>query len=83
MRYEDLVDAPQRGASLCTFLNLDFEAGMTALQRTTENLGDTKGAQQIVAGNYENKNANGRCRITGGRILLFRGLQLMGIPLAA
>ena len=53
VRYEDLVDTPEKEARrLCTFLNLEFESGMTALQRATENLGDTKGSQQIVAGNY-------------------------------
>ncbi len=53
VRYEDLVDAPEREARrLCSFLALDFESSMIALQRATENLGDTKGAQRIVAGNY-------------------------------
>lgn len=53
VRYEDLVDAPDREARrLCAFLNLEFESSMIALQRATENLGDTKGSHHIVAGNY-------------------------------
>ena len=53
VRYEDLVDTPEKEARrLCTFLQPEFESGMTALQRATENIGDTRGSQQIVAGNY-------------------------------
>ena len=53
VRYEDLIDAPEQQAHrLCTFLGVDFESSMTTLQRATENLGDTKGQQKIVAGNY-------------------------------
>ena len=81
VRYEDLVDAPHREACrLCTFLELDFEAGMTALQRATENLGDTKGAQQIVVNGIRKiQNSNGSYRTEGSRILLCRRLRTDGI----
>ena len=53
VRYEDLVDDPEQQAHrLCDFIGIRFEPSMTILQRATENLGDTKGQQNIVAGNY-------------------------------
>ena len=53
VRYEDLVDQPELEArKLCVFLNVEYEAQMVSLSRATENLGDTKGATNIVAGNY-------------------------------
>ena len=53
VRYEDLVDNPRKEAKrLCDFLDLDFEPDMLTLERATENLGDTKGERNIVAGNY-------------------------------
>ena len=54
LRYEDLVQSPreQLGA-ICAFLGLDYEEGMDALHRPSENLGDTAGSTRVVAGNVE------------------------------
>ena len=54
LRYEDLLDDPQAVLErVCTFLSIDFQPGMLELDRSTENLGDTKGLTAIQRGNKE------------------------------
>ncbi|MCB9730977.1 MAG: sulfotransferase [Deltaproteobacteria bacterium] len=54
LRYEDLLQRPEAELSaVCAFLELPFEEAMTRPGRVSENLGDTRGEDRIVAGNTE------------------------------
>ena len=83
VRYEDLVDHPEREARrLCGFLHVEFEPSMIALQRVTENLGDTKGRKEIVSGNYgKYKRVLSTADLRGVESYCAEGLELMGYVL--
>jgi hypothetical protein len=52
VRYEDLLDTPKDTLSrICSFLGIDFSPRMLHLSKPSENLGDTKGALEIVRSN--------------------------------
>lgn len=52
IRYEDLIAAPQENMRrVCDFLGIEFDAGLTRLQRPVENLGDATGRAEIVGDN--------------------------------
>jgi hypothetical protein len=52
IRYEDLIAAPEQALrTVCRFLGIEFEPGMTRLDRPVENLGDATGRSEIVNGN--------------------------------
>lgn len=54
LRYEDLLDAPEGVLRrLCDFLEIDFTEGMLELDRSPENLGDTRGQTTIQRDNKE------------------------------
>lgn len=54
LRYEDLLARPEPTLrAVAAFLGLDFEPAMLKPGRVSENLGDTRGADKIVAGNQE------------------------------
>jgi hypothetical protein len=51
--YEALLEDPrQELVKICNFIGLEFETGMLKLGQPTENLGDAKGENGIVRGNY-------------------------------
>jgi len=53
LRYEDLLAGTEAELRrLCTFLGVEFEPAMLELARSTENLGDARGAQRVVADNH-------------------------------
>lgn len=52
LQYERILESPkQELEKLCTFLDLDFEESMLTVDASTENLGDTQGATNVVATN--------------------------------
>jgi len=53
LQYEALLDNPREELEeICSFLGVVFEEQMLKLSRAPENLGDTAGETEIVAGNY-------------------------------
>lgn len=53
VRYEDLLRNPQETLMrVCKFLDLDFSPEMLLLTRSTENLGEARGAQHVVVDNH-------------------------------
>ena len=53
LRYEDLLARTEAELRrVCAFLELEFEPAMLELTGSTENLGDARGAQRVVAGNH-------------------------------
>jgi hypothetical protein len=53
VRYEDLLRNPQATLTrVCHFLGLEFRPDMLLLTRSTENLGEARGAQHVVADNH-------------------------------
>lgn len=54
LRYEDLLARTETELrAVCAFLGVEFEPGMLTLVRPSEDLGDTRGARQVVDGNRE------------------------------
>jgi hypothetical protein len=52
IRYEDLLErTPAELRRVCAFLGVEFDPAMPALDKTTENLGDTRGAVGVIRGN--------------------------------
>lgn len=54
LRYEDLLAEPEDALRrICAFLELDFDPAMLRPGRVSENLGDTRGQDRIVADNAQ------------------------------
>ena len=54
LRYEDLLaDTERELRRVCGFLGVAFEPDMLTLVKPSENLGDARGARQVVGGNRE------------------------------
>lgn len=54
VRYEDLLANPVDVLKeICAFLGVEYENTMIALQRPTENLGDTRGKAHIISDNID------------------------------
>lgn len=54
IRFEDLLTKPEITLqNVCNFLQIDFEKNMTVLLKPSENIGDAKGAVEIVETNKE------------------------------
>ena len=52
VRYEDLLTDPANTMSrLCAFLGIDYQAQMTSLDVSSEELGDARGIKSVLAGN--------------------------------
>jgi hypothetical protein len=52
IRYEDLLSNPKEVInSVCTFLTIPFDDKLLSLEKPSENLGDAKGAIEIVSSN--------------------------------
>jgi hypothetical protein len=52
LRYEDLLTNPSMEiAKICEFIGITYSDEMLAFKKSPENLGDTKGARGVVAGN--------------------------------
>lgn len=82
IRYEDLLsDTEGTLRTLCTHLDIEFESEMLKAQHITENIGDTKGAQTVIANNSK-KYLNGMTSNELGRIEGIAGelLKELGYP---
>ena len=52
LRYEDLLADPESELQrVCAFLGVAFDPGMLELERSSENLGDARGASRVLADN--------------------------------
>ena len=63
VKYEDLIANPQQCLEqACTYLGIDFSENMLVLDEPAENLGDAKGALNIVQDNFNKWETQLSCR---------------------
>ena len=83
LRYEDLIaDVEGQQRRVSAFLGLPFDAAMTRPGRVSENLGDTKGADRVVAGNSEKWRELPEATLRRVEALAGAQLQSLGYTLA-
>jgi hypothetical protein len=87
MKYEDLISNPRDTlCDLCEFLGIEFEENMLTIEKTTEDLGDTKGLLRIDALNQGKwvsrlrKKEVANIESIAGKLMEEMGYSILGPP---